>query len=63
MLLGKVAPDAGRIDVGETVRFGYFSQEGLQFDDQQKVIDVITDIAEYINLGRGRQLSASQLLQ
>ena len=63
MLLGKVAPDAGRIDVGETVRFGYFSQEGLQFDDQQKVIDVITDIADYINLGRGRQLSASQLLQ
>ena len=63
MLLGRVSPDAGKIDIGETVRFGYFSQEGLQFDEQQKVIDVITDIAEYINLGGGRQLSASQLLQ
>src|SRR5574344_1772405 len=63
LLLGKVSPDAGKIEIGETVKFGYFSQEGLQFDDQQKVIDVITDIAEYINLGRGRQLSASQLLQ
>lgn len=63
MLLGDVKPDEGNIVIGETVRFGYFSQEGLQFDEQQKVIDVITDIAEYVNLGHGKQLSASQLLQ
>ena len=63
MLLGQVEPDEGRIDIGDTVRFGYFSQEGLQFDEQQKVIDVITDIADYIDLGNGRHLSASQFLQ
>ena len=63
MLLGEVQPDAGRIVVGETVRFGYFSQEGLKFDDNQKVIDVITDIADYVDLGGGRHLTASQLLQ
>ena len=62
MLLGEVQPDEGRIIVGDTVRFGYFSQEGLQFDEQQKVIDVITDIADYIDMG-GRKLTASQLLQ
>ena len=62
MLLGEVQPDEGRIIVGDTVRFGYFSQEGLHFDEQQKVIDVITDIAEYIDLG-GRKMTASQLLQ
>ena len=63
MLLGQVTPDQGRIIVGDTVRFGYFSQEGLEFDEQQKVIDVVTDIAEYVDLGSGRKLSASQLLQ
>ena len=63
MLLGEVQPDEGRIIIGETVRFGYFSQEGLQFDMQQKVIDVITAIADYVDLGSGRKLSASQLLQ
>ena len=63
MLLGEMEPDAGRIVIGETVRFGYFSQEGLQFDEQQKVIDVVRDIAEYIDLGSGRHLSASQFLQ
>ena len=63
MLLGQVSPDSGRIVIGDTVRFGYFSQEGLQFDEQQKVIDVIRDIAEYVDLGGGRKLSASQLLQ
>ena len=63
MLLGLVQPDAGRIVIGDTVRFGYFSQEGLQFDENQKVIDVITDIADYVDLGGGRKLSASQLLQ
>jgi len=62
MLLGQMQPDEGRIIVGDTVRFGYFSQEGLQFDEQQKVIDVITDIADYIDMG-GRKLTASQLLQ
>ena len=63
MLLGQVQPDEGRIVIGETVRFGYFSQEGLQFDEQQKVIDVITAIADYVDLGSGKKLSASQLLQ
>ena len=63
MLLGQVAPDSGRFDIGDTVRFGYFSQEGLQFDEQQKVIDVVKDIAEYIDMGGGRHLTASQFLQ
>ena len=63
MLLGLVPPDSGRFDIGETVRFGYFSQDGLQFDMQQKVIDVITDIAEEIDLGGGRRMTASQFLQ
>jgi ATP-binding cassette subfamily F protein uup len=63
MLLGLVQPDSGKFDIGETVRFGYFSQEGLKFDDSQKVIDVITDIAEYIDLGGGRHMTASQFLQ
>jgi len=63
LLLGEIAPDSGRFDIGETVRFGYFSQEGLRFRDDQKVIDIITDIAEYIDLGGGRHLTASQLLQ
>ena len=63
MLLGLVAVDDGHIVIGDTVKFGYFSQEGLQFNDQQKVIDVVCDIAEYVDLGGGRKLSASQLLQ
>lgn len=63
MLLGIVTPDEGKFDIGETVRFGYFSQEGLQFNEQQKVIDIIRDIAEYIDLGGGRHYSASQFLQ
>ncbi len=63
MLLGELEPDSGRIVIGDTVRFGYFSQEGLQFNEQQKVIDVVRDIAEYIDLGQGRHFSASQLLQ
>ena len=63
MLLGEMQPDEGHIVVGDTVRFGYFSQEGLKFDEQQKVIDVVRDIAEYVDLGQGRHLSASQFLQ
>ena len=63
MLLGMVPPDGGRFDIGDTIRFGYFSQEGLQFDDQQKVIDVVKDIAEYIDMGGGKHFSASQFLQ
>ena len=63
LLLGLVQPDNGKFDIGETVRFGYFSQEGLLFDEQQKVIDVITDISEYVDLGAGKHLTASQLLQ
>lgn len=63
MLLSQVQPDEGRIVIGETVRFGYFSQEGLQFDEQMKVIDVIAAIADYVDLGSGKRLTASQLLQ
>jgi ATP-binding cassette subfamily F protein uup len=63
MLLGIVSPDGGRFDIGDTVRFGYFSQEGLLFNEQQKVIDVVQDIADYIDLGGGRHFSASQFLQ
>ena len=63
MLLGEVQPDSGRFVVGETVRFGYFSQEGMQFDQQMKVIDVIRRTAEYVDLGQGRHLSAMQFLQ
>ena len=63
MLLGEMQPDSGKIVIGDTVRFGYFSQEGLKFDEQQKVIDVVHDIAEYVDLGSGRHLSASQFLQ
>lgn len=63
MLLGEISPDAGRFDIGNTVRFGYFSQEGLHFDEQQKVIDVVQDIADYIDMGGGRHFSASQFLQ
>ena len=63
MLMGLVQPDAGTIDIGETVRFGYYSQDGLSFDDGAKVIDVVTEIAEHIELGEGRRLSASQFLQ
>ena len=63
MLLGMVPPDSGKFDIGDTVRFGYFSQEGLQFDNEQKVIDVVKDIAEYIDMGGGKHLTASQFLQ
>ena len=63
MLLGEVPVDEGRIVIGDTVKFGYFSQEGLQFNDNQKVIDIVRDIAEYVELGGGKKLSASQLLQ
>ena len=63
MLLGQEPLDGGRFDIGDTVRFGYFSQEGLQFDEQQKVIDVVKDIAEYIDMGGGRHFTASQFLQ
>ncbi len=63
MLLGLEKPDSGRFDIGTTVKFGYFSQEGMVFDEQKKVIDVITDVAEYIDMGGGKHLSASQFLQ
>ena len=62
MLLGEVTPDSGKFDIGETVRFGYFSQEGLKFRDDQKVIDIITDIADYIDLGGGKHMTVSQFL-
>ena len=63
MLLGLVPVDSGKFDIGDTVSFGYFSQEGLQFDEQMKVIDVVKDIAEYIDMGGGRHFTATQLLQ
>ena len=63
LLLGETKPDSGQFDIGETVRFGYFSQAGLTFQPDQKVIDVVKEIAEYIDLGRGRQMTASQFLQ
>ena len=63
MLLGLVKPDSGRFVVGETVRFGYYSQEGMQFDEQMKVIDAVRKTAEYVDLGGGRKLSAMQFLQ
>ena len=63
ILMGLVKPDGGTIDIGETVRFGYYSQDGLQFDEQMKVIDVVQDIAEVIERGNGKKLTASQFLQ
>lgn len=63
LLLGQEKLDGGRFDIGSTVRFGYFSQEGMVFDEQKKVLDVITDIADYIDMGGGKHLSASQFLQ
>lgn len=63
MLLGKEQPDSGQFDVGDTVRFGYFSQEGLKFDEQQRVIDIITSFADYVDYGGGLHITASQLLQ
>ena len=63
LLLGLQQVDSGQIDVGQTVRFGYYSQDGLQFDEQQRVIDIITQRADYVDLGGGQRLSASQLLQ
>ena len=63
ILMGQVKPDSGTVDIGETVRFGYYSQDGLQFDDHMKVIDVVQDIAEVIELGNGKKLTASQFLQ
>lgn len=62
MLMGEVEPDKGGFDIGETVRFGYYSQDGLQFDEQMKVIDVVRDIAEYVDLGDGRKLGVAQFL-
>ena len=63
ILLGLEKPDSGKVVVGETVKFGYYSQDGMAFDEQMKVIDVVRDIAEYIDLGGGRHLSAMQFLQ
>jgi ATP-binding cassette subfamily F protein uup len=63
MLLGQQEPDSGKIVIGDTVRFGYFSQDGIQFDEQTKVIDVVRDIAEYVDMGGGKHLTASQFLQ
>ncbi len=62
MLLGRTAPDSGTIEVGETVKWGYYSQDGLSFNEQMKVIDVVKDIAEVIPVA-GKMLSASQFLQ
>lgn len=63
MLMGEVTPDKGEFDIGETVNFGYYSQDGLKFNEEMKVIDVVQDIAEVIDLGNGNRLTASQFLQ
>ena len=63
LLLGMIDPDKGHFDIGETVRFGYYSQEGMQFDNQKKVIDVVRDIAEYVQMSDGTKMGASQFLQ
>ena len=63
LLLGIEQPDSGRFEIGQTVKFGYFSQEGLNVSNDKKVIDVVTDIADFIRLANGRTLTASQLLQ
>ena len=62
ILLGDVKPDSGSVDIGETVRFGYYSQEGLNFNEEMKVIDVVRDIAEEVDLGNGKKMTASQFL-
>ena len=63
MLLGLVEPDSGEFEIGETVNFGYYSQDGLEFNEQTKVIDVVQEIAEVIDMGDGRRITASQFLQ
>ena len=63
MLLGETGPDSGQFDIGDTVRFGYFSEDGMKFNEQQRVIDVISDIAEYVDYGGGKHITAGQLLQ
>lgn len=63
LLLGIIQPDSGKFDIGDTVRFGYFSQDGLKFNEDQRVIDVISEIADYIDYGGGKHITASQLLQ
>lgn len=63
MLVGDISPDKGEFDIGETVKFGYYSQDGLQFNEQEKVIDVVQNIAEVIDFGNGSRLTASQFLQ
>ena len=62
MLLGEVAPDSGRFDIGETVKFAYYSQSGIQFNDGMKVIDAVRQIAEEVDLGGGRKMTATQFL-
>ena len=63
LLLGQLQPDEGRFEVGETVRFGYYSQDGIQYDEQKKVIDVVRDIAEYVVMSDGLKVSASEFLK
>lgn len=63
LLLGELAPDSGHFDVGQTVRFGYYCQKGLRFDESKKVIDIVRDIAETVDLGNGERLTVSQFLQ
>ena len=63
ILTGETSIDSGKLSIGKTVRFGYYSQEGISFKENQKVIDAVRDIAEYVELGNGQKLSASQFLQ
>ena len=63
MLIGEELPDSGSFDIGETVRFGYYSQQGMKFNEQMKVIDAVREIAEEVQMGDGRKLNVSQFLQ
>lgn len=63
LLLGEVLVDSGSWDVGSTVKFGYYAQTGLKFDEGKKVIDIVRDIAEVVDLGNGQRMTASQFLQ
>jgi ATP-binding cassette subfamily F protein uup len=63
ILLGELSIDSGTLEIGSTVRFGYYSQEGMHFDEQMKVIDAVRDIAEVVDMGNGKRLGVSQFLQ
>ena len=63
IITGLVKPDSGKINIGETINYGYFTQSGLETDEERRVIQVLKDIAEFIVMSDGRKVSASQLLE